>query len=160
MVRETQLPTSLRTSALSLLADCENTSAIALEPYNYDLSETMIDLLQVEAAPRRESDHRDTESKKKTDTTQSMDEQPTSRNTKLPPLRRAALHFLSLLVKSSIERIYYKTAGLSGLSDSTLSRAQVVLSYIASTDSDDIVRVMAREVLELVHDLDRAKLNI
>ncbi|KAF8890687.1 armadillo-type protein [Infundibulicybe gibba] len=79
IVGSRHVPTTLRTSSLSLLGECVRTHPIALLPYIPDLTEAMIDLLQLESvwgpAPK-------------------MDTQPTSANPKFP--RSDARHYISL----------------------------------------------------------------
>lgn len=99
---------------------------------------------------------------------ESMDSQPTAVNSKLPPLRRSALHFLALIVRSLIARVYdadsadtdaRSVLGLD-LPSTALSRALTVLKYVAATDADDVVRVMAREAAELLEQLRQLLLGV
>ncbi|KAI0368111.1 hypothetical protein BV20DRAFT_1045207 [Pilatotrama ljubarskyi] len=158
VVRASHFPTVLRTSAISLLAQCVKTNALAILPYTVDFADAMIDLLQVESVPvtQRKPPSRsgsESDAKQSEDAPQqpppTMDSQPTSANTKFPPLRRAALHFLSLLVRACTARVYEtgRTHGLL-LPPDLLKRAKTTLGYIGATDADDVVRVMARETLE------------
>ncbi|KAF7332143.1 RTP1-C1 domain-containing protein [Mycena kentingensis (nom. inval.)] len=133
-VRNTQIPITLRTSALSLLGECENTCALALIPYTVDLAEAMVDLLQIETNT--------------SGPTESEDVNPTLKNSKQPPFRRAALHFLGLLIR---ETGCNPTRPI--FSGSVLKRIKTTLGYIAVTDADAIVRVMAREVGENLGEL-------
>ncbi|KAJ6599093.1 hypothetical protein DFH09DRAFT_24467 [Mycena vulgaris] len=142
IVRSSQVPTTLRTSALSLLAECENTCPLALVPYVTDLSEAMIDLLQIEstsAAPESE------------------DTNPTSTDSKLPPFRRAALHFLGLLIRETTRQIY--DSSRIEFSSRLLKRIRTTLTYVAGTDGDMIVRVMAREAVDGLSDLEEARMG-
>ncbi|KAI5893359.1 ARM repeat-containing protein [Schizophyllum commune H4-8] len=157
MVRSAYLPTTLRTSALSLLGDCVHTYALAMLPYVPDLTSALLDLLQVEGVvgdtvPEKagkelpaKTEQQLAEGRKKPEHARrpkpapSMDSLPTSTNSKFPPLRRAALHFLALLIRTT-----------------TQHRAKITLGYIASTDQDGIVRVMAREAVEELGELERA----
>ncbi|KAI0353496.1 hypothetical protein OH77DRAFT_1591208 [Trametes cingulata] len=158
VVRASHFPTVLRTSAISLLAQCVKTNALAVLPYTLELADAMIDLLQVEtvpaaqrkAPPRPEAESNAKQSKDAPEQLPpTMDSQPTSVNTKFPPLRRAALHFLSLLVQACTTRVY-ETGSADGLllPPGLLKRAKTTLGYIGATDADDVVRVMARETLE------------
>lgn len=154
LVRASHLPTTIRTSALSLLAQMASTSPIALLPYAADLFDGMIDLLQLESVSAASS--RGTgESAAPT-----MDSQPTAANSKFPPLRRAALHFLTLLVRACITRVYDMGASGSMIPQSSVSRARTVLSYIASVDEDGIVKVMAREAKENLDQLANAIIGL
>jgi hypothetical protein len=51
LVRSSHLPTTLRTSSLSLLAQMAETNALSLFPYAADLFGGMVDLLQLESVP-------------------------------------------------------------------------------------------------------------
>ncbi|KAL1755246.1 hypothetical protein FB107DRAFT_213966 [Schizophyllum commune] len=173
MVRSAHLPTTLRTSALSLLGDCVHTYALAMLPYVPDLTSALLDLLQVEgvvgdtvpakASKEKQSaadakqpegakkagggtkagDKTKREDEEKPEPAPSMDSQPTSTNSKFPPLRRAALHFLALLIRTATQHAY-----------------AITLGYIASTDQDNIVRVMAREAVEEQEELERAVMGL
>lgn len=147
LVRTSYLPTTIRTSALSLLAQIAGTRAIALLPYSADLFDSMIDLLQLESvsagAQRREEEA----------ATESMNSQPTATNSKFPPLRRAALHFLTLLIRASITRVYDTGPLGSMIPESSINRAKTILSYVGSVDEDHVVKVMAREAREYLDQL-------
>jgi len=77
-----------------------------------------------------------------------MDTHPTLANSKFPPLRRAALHFVTLLIRACLSRVY--DMGPTGLliPDVYITSARTTLGYIASTDEDAVVRIMAREAKE------------
>ena len=79
-----------------------------------------------------------------------MDAQPTAADAKFPPLRRAALHFLALLVRACTSRVYETGDAASGimLPPQLMTRVRTTLGYVAATDADDVVRVMARETIE------------
>ncbi|KAI0638028.1 hypothetical protein C8Q77DRAFT_405922 [Trametes polyzona] len=161
VVRASHFPTVLRTSAISLLALCVKTNALAVLPYTVDFADAMIDLLQVESVPatqKKPAARSEPESDAKADEKApqespppppTMDSEPTSVNTKFPPLRRAALHFLSLLTQACTARVYETgSADQLLLPPELLKRAKTTLGYIAATDADDVVRVMARETFE------------
>lgn len=111
-----------------------------------------------------------------------IDEEPTTQDSKHPALRRAAIVFLGLLLASVIEAANNArdanksseefqmrlpgsiaprtTAGPAstsgpafGLPSATLERAATVLSYVAMTDVDEVVRGQAGEVVALVERL-------
>ena len=123
--------------------------------------------------------------------TQTMDSDPTAVNAKFPPFRRAALHFLTTLLKACIRRTYADFEHRGGFNDVNQSpglrfglpgsgsgqdterqilgiglgfptqlirRTKTVLGYVATTDEDDIVRVMARECVEAMEEMARAVL--
>lgn len=148
VVREPHLPAALRSSALSLLAQCTSTYALALLPYSTDLVEAMIDLLQTDGSAHPAGAE------------VSMDEQPTSSNAKVAPLRRSALHLVSLLVRSFIQVTYDAGAGAPSLPRALLKRLTLTLRYVATTDTDGIAKMMAREATELVEALEKAELGL
>ncbi|KAF8639852.1 hypothetical protein AX17_001107 [Amanita inopinata Kibby_2008] len=165
IVRSGYIPTTLRTSALSLLAHFLNTYTLAILPYIVDLSEVMVDLLQVEGVSTKNTPR---EPHKSADSsvnggievpTPTMDSQPTSVNSKFPPLRRAALHFLSLLIRSMTQELYEKSASLH-VPGSLLRRAKTTLAYVSFTDEDAVVRVMAREAGDSLQQLQQAILGL
>ena len=229
MVRAGHLPTTLRTSAISVLAAAADTDSLAVGAYLADLASTMVDLIQVESAAatskaqqeqvkveikerqqeksepatetatgQRQAQERDkhggvtsfrandtlrdrfrpgsatpvragsgagagsgtdsSEEAKGHAESVTMDEQPTSTNSKFPPLRRSAIHFLSLQMKAYIDRTYSGEA-TEDLDVRTLRRMGTVLGYVASTDCDHVVRAMAREAAEMVRQLQEAHLG-
>jgi len=89
-----------------------------------------------------------------------MDTHPTLANSKFPPLRRAALHFLALLIRACISRVY--STGRTGMliPDAYIARAKTTLGYVASTDEDAVARVMAREAREGLGQLSDALLGL
>ncbi len=224
IIRSSHLPTTIRTSAISLLGQCADTHSLALLPYSTDLTEGMIDLLQIESVAARNvasadppkdakpkpseasasaspsdsaqpSEKRDvsknTECKstssnirftrpppsvkdddepeepvKKPAAPPTMDSDPASANSRFPPLRRAALYFLALLIRSSTKHAYDSSTSHSNSNSafqfhaSTVRRAKTVLSYVSATDPDNVVRIMARETVEALEGLERALLGI
>ncbi|KAF9782746.1 hypothetical protein BJ322DRAFT_1072320 [Thelephora terrestris] len=189
VVRSSYLPTTLRTSSLSLFAQMAETNAMTLFPYAADLFGGMVDLLQLESVPAvhispkkpiersepksgdqqegkgvREAKVENGRGKKTGPTAQppplTMDAEPTVANSKFPPLRRAALHFLALLVRASILRVY--DVGPTGMliPDAYLERASTTLGYVSSTDEDTVVRVMAREAGEELAQLSSALVGL
>ncbi|KAF5369873.1 hypothetical protein D9758_001077 [Tetrapyrgos nigripes] len=169
VVRSRHAPTTLRTSSLSLLADCQKTQSLSLLPYFIDLSEGMNDLLQVEMVTFHPGSEKKTENKgekveekalTRESAPQTMDRNPTSTNSKFPPLRRAALHFLSLLLQGTTEQIYESSFGTNLFPSELLQRLKITLSYISGTDEDMLVRVMARETLEQLAQLEQAVIGL
>ncbi|KAF9247101.1 hypothetical protein BU15DRAFT_69941 [Melanogaster broomeanus] len=159
--RSSYAPTVLRASAVSLLTDCVKTSLVAVLGYTNDLSTGILDLLQVEMVPISQSPPREAEKTKAEEPNEkeAIDSKPTAVNSKLPPLRRAALHFWTLLLQQ-LTRAVYDGATVEIPSAPFLRRANVTLGYIASTDEDGIVRVMAREANEAIDQLNRAMLGM
>lgn len=157
--RSHHIPTVLRTSALSLLGECENTNSLSLLAYINDLFEAMIDLLQVEsvavANPESSNNIRpEDESEGKTKEPNIIDTQ--SSPTESPSLRRAALHFLLMVIRATTVRLY-DSGGKSEVSyQMSTKRARTTLAFTASTDDDVVVKVMAREALEALEQLQQA----
>lgn len=119
----------------------------------------MIDLLQVETTSTTDN----TITTKSEGRKSTMDDHPTSTNTKFPPLRRAALHFLTLLIRGTTKEIHESSASVGDnarLSAELTKRMRITLGYISNTDDDMLVRVMAREALEDLAQLELAKLTI
>ena len=169
VVRSSDIPTTLRTSSLSLLSTCVNTFPLAMLGYVEDLSSAMIDLLQIESATLAH----DSETKTKTpsekgsallegDERQTMDSSPTSKNPKFPPLRRAAIQFLSVLIQVATKQLYDQPGTDTSMffSRVLVDRLRITLGYISSTDIDNVVRLMAREATEGLKELRQAVLEI
>lgn len=161
MVRASHFPTVLRASAISLLAQCVNTSALAVLPYTVEFADAMIDLLQVESVPatqRKPSRSApDPDVKEGDKAPPATDVQPASANAKFPPLRRAALHFLALLTQACTRHVFETgSADRLLLPPGLLRRAKTTLGYIVATDADDVVRVMARETVDALDQLAEA----
>lgn len=157
-LRSHHVPTTLRTSSISLLAECVKTYTLAMLPYLADLDDAIIDLLQLEtvpATPRSSEENSNT-----ADQTPTMDSDPTSTNSKFPPFRRAALHFLSLLFRETTKQIYESSFGGLILPDGFMRRAKSTLSYVASSDQDTVVRIMAREAGEGLEQIQRAMIGL
>lgn len=174
LVRGSYLPTTLRTSALSLLETIADTAELALLPYAHEIAHAMLDLLQIEGA-RASVQARGQQDPVSTPTDAnfspispspipSMDDQPSAANPTFPPFRRASLHFLGILVRAYTRRAYASdsSVGGSGMSvdDFPTRRAATILAYIAATDADAVVRVMAGEVGDAVHALERALVGL
>lgn len=168
MVRSSDIPTILRTSSLSLLSTCVNTFPLALLPYLEDLSSAMIDLLQIESVPlthdykEKGKDSEFSEDNEPSDDPQTMDSNPSSKNPKFPPLRRAALRFLTLVIQAATGQLYdqLETDMSKIFSQALFYRLRVTLGYISSSDEDNIVRLMARDATEGLKQLQQAILEI
>lgn len=141
-------------------------------PYVEDLSQAMIDLLQIENVPLRErkpeseeepltggSNEQNASAQQSTPT---LDSDPTAKDSKFPPLRRAAVHFLSLLIKAAIKLVYDGAdINLAGIFPRVfVRRMSVTLGYITSTDEDNMVRIMARETKESLEELQAAAFGL
>lgn len=147
------MPTALRTSSLSLLAQCASTNPLALIPYTNELLNSMTDLLQVESVASKPPGPKDTGDNKKEKERPTLDSQPTTADSKLPPLRRAALYLLTLFLKSYAEQALED--GSKALLLPQLDRAKYTVAYVSSTDEDMVARVMATELLETIAEFDR-----
>ncbi|KAF8490277.1 hypothetical protein JB92DRAFT_3010158 [Gautieria morchelliformis] len=141
ILRSPHLPTTLRTSALSILAQCAATNALALGAYTANLADSCVELIQLEsvAAKSRAATKSNEEPKPsdnadddKTNAGQAgdpkqharypdlMDSDPTTKSAKVAPLRRTALHFLSRLLRSHIEILYDSRSTATGVLKVTL----------------------------------------
>ena len=89
-----------------------------------------------------------------------MDTCPVVANSKFPPLRRAALHFLTLLIRACISRVYDLGPAGTLISDVHMTRARTTLGYVTSTDEDAVVRIMAREAREGLGQLSYALIGL
>ncbi|KAI9574473.1 hypothetical protein HD554DRAFT_2165961 [Boletus coccyginus] len=163
--RSSYAPTVLRTSAVSLLTQCVRTSTVSVLGYIDDLAAGMIDLFQVEMVSTVQSPSKDddggTRKAEEHEGTEALDAKPTAIDPKVPPLRRAALHFWTSLLHQLTHATYDGSmAGRLPLPAALLRRAKVTLGYIASTDEDGRVRVMAREANEAIDQLNKATLGI
>lgn len=169
LVRSSHLPTTIRTSSLSLLATCADTTDLALLPYAHDLANAMLDLLQVEggaSARAADANRPPTEAA----AAASMDNEPTAADARFPPFHRASLHFLGVLVRAYTRRAFASSPSSVGTGalrnhppdddDFPAQRATATLGYVAATDADAVVRVMAREVGEAVRALERARIGL
>ncbi|KAJ3558366.1 hypothetical protein NM688_g970 [Phlebia brevispora] len=190
IVRGAHLPATLRTSSLSLLALCVNTSPISVLPYAMDLTVTMVDLLQVETVPVKvQPKGQGVEATKATEETDqeknnqpniaeaegqkeepkqtkppkldSAEFRPTTTSSKIPPLRRAALHLLILMVRAYAAQVDEESVkAVYVLPPEVLRRARTTAVYISGTDEDGIVRVMAKELVEELDTLAETMLGL
>lgn len=128
LLREPRAPVVLRTSAISLLSECVNTCARVVERYTEELAEGMLDLVLVEMSvatptprPAAKAEEKGTEKEKEGGVgpkpapapqsqperpPDTLDTSPLSTSPKVPTLRRAALHFLALLIKVLTQEAY------------------------------------------------------
>ncbi len=182
-MRSSHLPTALRTSSLALLAQCTNTSPLAILPWAADLFSSMIDLLQLESVQAHQNTQRkptepptstpsttedgaenSTESTtQKASKVDSADFKATTRDSKIPILRRSALHLLSLLTRAFASQLNDSGAStrvVYALPGDLMRRARTTVGYVAATDEDGITRVMARETGEGLDALAEAMLGL
>lgn len=122
----------------------------------------MLDILQLEsvqAVPlsrKAKEEARAREDKSKLD--EAVDSRPQTADSKLPPLRRSALHCFALIIRSMVEGVY---RGAHPVDWGNLrSRAITLLEYARITDSDPVVRTQAAETLALLKQLGRAELGL
>jgi hypothetical protein len=162
VIQAEALPTILRSSALSILAQCVETSPIALTTWTDDILSGMLDILQLEsvqAVPlsrKAREEARAQKDKPKTD--EAIDSKPHEVDSKLPPLRRSALLCFALIVRSMVDGVYEgaRPAQLGNLR----GKAVNLLEYVRVTDSDSVVRTQAAETLALIKQLGRAELGL
>lgn len=89
-----------------------------------------------------------------------MDSDPLQKDAKLSPLRRSAIHLLTVLAKGILHQVY--ESGASGVRGTLFSaqRGLTTLWYIATTDADSTVRVLAAEGADLLVQLRRAMISV
>ncbi|CAE6425596.1 unnamed protein product [Rhizoctonia solani] len=161
VIRAQGLPTVLRSSALSILAQCVETSPVSVTAWTDDILSGMLDILQLEsvqAVPlsRKARDEARQQEEVKLDLV--IESKPQEVDSKLPPLRRSALVCFALVVRSMVEGVYEGTRSAQ-LGD-LRSKAVTIIEYIRVTDSDPVVRTQAAETLSLVKQLGRAELGL
>ncbi|KAF8759836.1 Required for nuclear transport of RNA pol II C-terminus 1 [Rhizoctonia solani] len=161
VIRAHNLPTILRSSALSILSQCVETSPVSVTGWTEDILSGMLDILQLEsvqAVPLSRKAREEARQKEETKFDLSVDSNPQEVDSKLPPLRRSALVCFALVVRSMVEGVYEDTrpAQLGNLR----SKAITVLEYVRLTDSDSVTRTQAAETLSLVKQLGRAELGL
>lgn len=187
------VPTVLRSSAISILATITDVSIVALAPWLDLLIAGAADVLRLELVPLsaarvaptegpRPAVHEDSEDdrKEKIDQHTIEDNVPaTTLSTKAPTLRRSALHFISLVLRTLIQEAYnsheeeasgtnpaiapsitVSSARIRNTTTSKLSQINVdrellgrigtVIRYARDVDVDMIVRDQAAECSELL----------
>lgn len=144
--------------------------------YSHEIGEAMLDLLQLEAVAsveKRDEEPAAQHGHHMQDATLSyiksrqivqagdieMDLDPLQKDAKLSPLRRSAIHLLTVLVKVLLHQAC--ESGASGVRGNLFStqRGLTTLRYIATTDADTTVRVLAVEGADLLVQLRRAMLS-
>ncbi|CAE6346517.1 unnamed protein product [Rhizoctonia solani] len=130
VTRAHNLPTILRSSALSILSQCVETSPVSVTGWTEDILSGMLDILQLEsvqAVPLSRKAREEARQKEETKFDLSVDSNPQEVDSKLPPLRRSALVCFALVVRSMVEGVYEDTrpAQLGNLR----SKAITVLEY-------------------------------
>ena len=185
--RSRHVPAMLRASSLSILALCADTSSIAILPWSDELAEAVVDVVQIESVPFT-SDRPSTTRPQPKD---AADDKPATTNTavttatssglayedsfpalattaKTPIFRRAALHFLVLLLRAAILRVYNNNSAsadgvrpirFESFSPALGERMATVVQYVHATDQDGVVRAQAGECVELVEQLRAARLG-
>ncbi|CUA70257.1 Cyclin-D-binding Myb-like transcription factor 1 [Rhizoctonia solani] len=161
VVRAQTLPTVLRSSALSILAQCVETSSVSITAWIEDILSGMLDILQLEsvqAVPLSRKSREETRENEVPKLDALVDSNPQDADSKLPPLRRSALLCFALVIRSMVEGVYEGTrsAQLGDLRSKTIA----ILDYVRITDSDPVVRTQAAETLSLVKQLGRAELGL
>lgn len=114
----------------------------------------MVDLLQVETVPvrpyRKTSNPEEAANEERKEfKIDSTEFKATTTSSKIPPLRRAALHLIMLLLRAYAAQVEEDSVkAIYVLPPEVLKRARTTAGYVSVTDEDSIVRVMAREVIE------------
>jgi hypothetical protein len=169
IVRNSDIPVTLRSSALSILSVAIETAPMALLPYIYTLADACLTLLSLESRPLKrrrdesqaeDDDGDDAESLGPIRTEAELksarkligydeSEEPLSTDPKHPSFRRSAILFIALLLRSTAvaEEDNTSTSGML-VSPEIVERTRVVLGYVGSTDEDGLVRFQAGQVLD------------
>lgn len=114
ILQSSTLPTTLRVSALSILAQCASTNVTALDSYAARLLDTCMEIIKLEHVPMTFSKEKQAQTSLSNEDEQSemtmsparqpdlADSDPTTSVTKAPSLRRSALHLLAQLFRAYI----------------------------------------------------------
>ena len=151
-VRAQGKPTVLRSSALGLLAQCIQSAgaSYAMSKYTHDIANTTLDIMQTEtetARPLPVTQHEAVDGSAATTSQQTLDDDPTSTKTRHPPLRRAAAHVATLLLRVEAAR------ETGQLDREDLRRMHIVLDYVGATDADAATRAMCREGVQAIAEI-------
>lgn len=146
---DANLPTVIRSSALSILGAAIHADRLGMLPWSDDLLEACLDLIEIELVPLNTASMETSSF----DPTQTID-------SKHPVLRRAALVLVAELLESPVTDDQEHEAPLAirirpepvarATSARILDRAARVLGYASQVDADDLVRHQASEVLEII----------
>lgn len=125
----------------------------------------MIDLLQVESPgkykqPASEQSGSSSKSSPSGPLPQISDGRPMSTNSELLPLRRAGIRFLSIIIRGTVQAMYNDSCDPSIMSPPIIDRAKTILAYLILTDDDNLIRIMAREALEMVGQMEQAQIGL
>lgn len=175
--RAAHFPATLRASALATLAQCVDTSPLSMLSWSDDLTSGIIDLLQLESVsylppitnpvpihsvidpPEAESPDMGTRGDRRLKEEDSIP--PLAISAKIPTLRRAALHFISLLLRAAVTRTYASSGtAFESFDAANLERLSTVVGYVWATDQDGIARAQAEECVTLINQLGRAKIGL
>jgi hypothetical protein len=184
LFRARHVPTNLRSSAISILAACVETSPAALLPWTEELVSGMIDVLRIESVPftstaigERDSKPSRIESEAPAPAPstavlatedESLDANALKSNAnrhrmedgipaltisaKAPTLRRSALHFLSLLLRTFVLQLYDAQAErarhLAPISTLTWPLVPSAPGFMDSSHRGEIGRRPIEEVLD------------
>lgn len=182
IIRDRLLPTTLRTSAISLTSRCVEVAPLVMSRYSAGLSSAMVDILELEhtvlVEPRnqREKFGGSELSEFRGDTEkegagahnrrqgevgdQVTDANPIGINPKLSPLRRSSIHLLGAIILQFLRSMRESHGGGIGLDGFPVKRAASVLRYLSVHDSDAVVNEMAMEVANLISEAGRVRLGL
>lgn len=179
-IRDNTLPTILRTSAISVASQCIDISPLAMAKYNAELSNAMLDILELEHSLLVESKDRRTQPAADVDTAETdmsmngvgvgtrqlgdllTDEDPTVINSKLSPLRRSAIHLLTSIIRHFLQLASERPGhGRDGIMrDFPVRRSGVILRYLSINDADAVVNGMASEAVSMLREVGRLRLGV
>jgi hypothetical protein len=182
-IRDHTLPMTLRTSAVSVASKCIDVSPLAMSKCCAELSNAMLDILELEHSSLIESKDRRAQTEADVDTTETdmsmngvgagnrrrgqlgdllTDEDPTAINPKLSPLRRSAIHLLTSIIRHFLQ-LASERPGHGGdgiMQDFPARRSGVILRYLSTNDADAIVNAMASEAVGMLRDVARLRLGV
>jgi hypothetical protein len=182
-IRDNTLPTTLRTSAVSVASQCIDISPLAMAKYSAELSNAMLDILELEHSLLVESKDRRAQPKADVDTAETdksmngagagnrrqgqlgdllTDEDPTAINPKLSPLRRSAIHLLTSIIRHFLQQASERPGhgGDGIMRDFPVRRSGVILRYLSINDADAVVNAMASEAVSMLHEVGRLRLGV
>jgi hypothetical protein len=167
--RSSTLPTALRSSALTILSIISSTSPLAINPYSTSLVLACADLLQTESVPLKQAHQQpkrksseegdmnvDADEDEEDPATQPEELNPTISpvlsNSKHPILRRAALHFLSAMLRGDMDA--------SAVDRDVWKRVGIIVGYVGQTDEDLLTRGLAKDVSRDLRKIMRGHLGV
>ncbi|KZP00232.1 hypothetical protein CALVIDRAFT_533873 [Calocera viscosa TUFC12733] len=162
VTRDSQYPTVLRGSSLSIISQCVNADPLSMLPFYTDLLSLLLDLLSIETVTTGSKAAAAAEAKATTSQLPNgkvpdpADLDPALKDSRLPAFRQSAAYLLATMLHQAAEKGF-----ADNLLDKQLATRMVkVLRYIRDTDIDGRVKAKAKEALEIMDDMVRMKLGL